>query len=349
MIENALVSVTERKESIPPLVQFQLDPPPVNSMLPGSSLRFTEHGAEFSAEWRPESVHGTDPPAVQEYLDEMLRRCMRDVERYPGSARAHVNLGTIFLNKRDVSNAIAEFERALSLEEGNITALGHLARARTLQGRLDEAKELYSSLLPRCSSDPLPLLGLANVSACSGRWNEAYTLLGRVREQFESSALGQFYSGVVALRLKHQRDAVAHFRKASHLNARWPVAYQGLGIAYLLDGKLRIAEKALRAAHALEPNDPNTVHALAQVLIRLDEKDAATELLIGLLTKSRDDYKSREILAGIYEEQRRYNRAKEQLVSASTAVSTDEEEGSETRARLLHNAGINAALSNDKA
>jgi len=81
-------------------------------------------------------------------------------------------LGNICIKEHDIKAASNCFDKALELEPNNFTVRTHKANSLALQGLLEEALELYNTLLEECPDADLVRLNRSHV----------YDALGRVKE-----------------------------------------------------------------------------------------------------------------------------------------------------------------------
>jgi tetratricopeptide (TPR) repeat protein len=88
-------------------------------------------------------------------------------------------------------------------------------------------------------------------------------------------APAHYFRARVLHRLGRPAEAADAYRRATSLNERLSQAWLGLGQLELQRGEVAAARVPLERALALEPRDPATHHALAQVAAALGEADAA--------------------------------------------------------------------------
>lgn len=142
------------------------------------------------------------------------------LEREPGHAEAHSNLGIALQAQGRLEEAIACQRRAIAAKPAWADAHRNLGIVLEQQGQPDEAVACYRQAIKLRPS-----------------YAEAHGNLGRLLEE-----LGQIEA------------AAASSRKATELKAKFPEAYSNLGSALLKLGRLREAVAACRRAIILKPD-----------------------------------------------------------------------------------------------
>jgi tetratricopeptide (TPR) repeat protein len=341
MIENALTPATRKKEFIADIPEFGTDLPNPNPFVAGTSMRVRQHGQHLS--WNLQYRTPTKPiaPLWGEIAESLLSKTLNDVKRFPKSARALANAGAAFLGQGALGKAAEHFAAALNCDPQSCVALGGLARVRILEGDLEAAEELYKRLAAENPSDASALIGLAHVAVSRGQLEDGVSFLESAADSETNRSLAQYHLALLLLRVNRSGQAIGHLRSAVRQEVRWPAMHEALGIAYVLAGSLRKAERSFRTALKLVPNNRRAAHGLAEVLYRLGENNEAIGLLHRTLARDPADLAAREILARAYEKGSAYKRARQQLLEA--APSTDNS-SVEQRGRILNNIGVCTSL-----
>lgn len=205
------------------------------------------------------------------------------VSKQPEMAEAYVALGDLEFRSGNYPAAFEHFDRALSKDNGLLSA--HLGQSRALrqQGLLDKAVESVNAALAIAPSDTSVTMELAAVYDQMGSSNlsdplyldiisrepnnaAAYNNLGLnqlVREEYQEAIL----SFVRALNLQPSNQQISNNLAAAHaLNGDEftavnlfketvgeAAAYNNIGYLYMTQGRFDKAEKALRTAISLNP------------------------------------------------------------------------------------------------
>ncbi len=88
-------------------------------------------------------------------------------------ALAHVNLGTLYLARGEIQEAIIEFEAVLREDPAHAVALNNLGVARARQGRAEEALALYRQALQQRPSYAEAWNNIGVLMEEQGNWEEA--------------------------------------------------------------------------------------------------------------------------------------------------------------------------------
>jgi tetratricopeptide (TPR) repeat protein len=178
-------------------------------------------------------------------LDHSLAMFKKFAQLAPQKPEAYNNLGATYLRLGEASQAEGAFRHSLSLQPGNVDALYNL-------GVLLNSRNKYKAALPflrrayssQHSSEVVYQLAVA--VAGTGDRASALKLLN-------SSSPPSGAAGVPWLQL--------------------------LGVLAMSEGDLTVAEKALREAVRLAPDDHKTLYALAVVLLRSNHTDEGVPML----------------------------------------------------------------------
>jgi tetratricopeptide (TPR) repeat protein len=231
-------------------------------------------------------------------LDEAEAVLRRVLERHPGYAKAHEELGTVLLIARRPSEARASLERALSLDgrlqsaslklSSALAELGETEAARcaldsTLQrdpalkalaeaaelfsaGRLEDAEKAFRRVLARHPGHVDALRGLANVAKRMLHQRDAAALLRRTVELAPDFAAAWDELGTVLIELDEYDEAVASIRRAVQLEPGSVSHQLNLGSALARAGQHMAAIEAYERARSLDPERPGILLALGNAL-----------------------------------------------------------------------------------
>lgn len=157
----------------------------------------------------------------------------RALARAPRHADIHNNLGNIHKERGDAIAAEACYRRALGFQPGHFTAVGNLAVALEMQGRLDDAFHAYGLLLK-----------------VAPKYAHGYHLLGLFLRNHARDA-------------EHGRQAAACLRRAWELDPDNLRALAALGNVLYLLGEHDAARQVYRDWLARDPDSPLARHMLA--------------------------------------------------------------------------------------
>jgi tetratricopeptide (TPR) repeat protein len=187
-------------------------------------------------------------------LDTAIREFGRVVELAPNLPAAHVNLGAVYLDKKDYARAIGPLRRALELNADLPGAHAMLGTALLAQGYAREA----IPHLEKAQADDL--IGVALLE--SGNAREALDRLEAVLEKRPDDADLLYY-----LAQAHGQLSKQVFDKLRSSRADSPRTHQVLGEALAAAGNRAAAEKHFRAALEARPDLHGVHYALGELYV----------------------------------------------------------------------------------
>jgi predicted O-linked N-acetylglucosamine transferase (SPINDLY family) len=178
---------------------------------------------------------------AQGQTDQAIAHYERALSLHPDFAEAHNNLGLALAARGRIDQAIAHYERALSLHPDYAKAHNNLGLALAARGRIDQAIAHYERALSLNPDDALAHNNLGN-----------------------------------ALRARGQTDqAIAHYERALSLNPDDALAHHNLGSVLMLQGRIDLAFPHYERALSLWPDNVAAYHSLLLILNYATDKDPA--------------------------------------------------------------------------
>lgn len=175
------------------------------------------------------------------------------VNKSPGKARAHNNLGLSYLETGRIEDAVAEFQKAVSLEPGYVEAYNNL-------GLSYSEKALYEDAL-KCFLTAVHLKpDFAEAYNNMGRAYEARGITDKALWSYESALRAKpLYAeahnnmGLLYVSIGLMEKAVEHYENAAKIKPEDAEVRFNLGIAHLEMGRPDEARGHLEAALRLDP------------------------------------------------------------------------------------------------
>jgi TolB-like protein/Flp pilus assembly protein TadD len=118
--------------------------------------------------------------------DEAMKSCRKVLEMYPGLPRTHDDLGRILLEQGHHSQAVAAFEKAVSLSNRDARYVASLGHAYGVTGRRDRACEILAELKDISKQRYLAAYDIASVNAAIDEPDQAFYWLERAIEERSS-------------------------------------------------------------------------------------------------------------------------------------------------------------------
>jgi Flp pilus assembly protein TadD len=329
---------TNEFSQVIPQERFSVDAPATNPPMAASSLDITrtQSGLDFSI---AEKTEISEPRSVELVLSEAIDRCKRDLERYPQTARAMLNLALAFINAGDSGAGLEMLHKILEIEPNNYAALSSLGLLHFNRGDLSRAEETYNRMHSAFPNDPNPLINLASIALRNGDFFVAATYLEKAVGLNRCPVTAKHLLAMILLQLGKHNRAVSLLRTALRDHGPSAELSQGLAIAYLASGDSKRAERAFLTCLAVNKNMLSAVHGLALLRMQEHRWDEVIEVLQDHLGRFRDDSQARELLAGAYVGLNSFSRARNQLMMLVPSDETTPENRAWT-ANLFNNIGF---------
>ncbi len=178
------------------------------------------------------------------------------------SPELHNNLGLIHMNRGEIDEALAEFEKALAIDPMNADALLNIGSLEAAQGRSAEAEHFVERALAVNPNSAAALAQLGEIQRDLGNVDEAVRLFQEAKAVDDSQPFVYLGLGDVLQRAGRYREAEEAFRRVLELDPDSFKARYNLGVTYANQGRLDEAERYYREALALNENDPEAPKAM---------------------------------------------------------------------------------------
>jgi tetratricopeptide (TPR) repeat protein len=190
------------------------------------------------------------------------------LSRNPGAFMAHNNVGSDLLERGQVEEAIAHFQRALESHPGYAEAHNNLGNALFRKGQVDEAIAHFQQAVHLD-----PKLGNAHSNLGTALLQKGQ--VGEAIVHFEAAlAISPHISEIHnnlgnALRQSGRLDeAAVHYQAAVELQPANATAWHNLGTTMGVQGKTSAAISSFQRALTLQPDLAEAHHELAKVLLQ---------------------------------------------------------------------------------
>ncbi len=145
-----------------------------------------------------------------------LKRFLQNATVNPKDADAHVQLGLIYLQRRQESKAEEHFKKALEIDENEIDANYEMGKIERLHGNLQDALNHFATVLGQNDKHSLSEvwreIGITYLDA--GMFNEAHEALEKFTTRRSADVEGLYYFGKVLKALGKTEEARAVFEQA---------------------------------------------------------------------------------------------------------------------------------------
>ncbi len=170
------------------------------------------------------------------------------VRKSPQKGRVHVNLGSAYLDKKRVDEALKQYLVACRLSPGQWKAYFGLARVYDKKQQYTEALLNYNTCLALEPTSATVQLYLGNVYLKLGMADKAYDLYLKVISKETRNFEAHYNLGLVCAQRKQNYEALQYFRKALELAPDKTSVFVDIGKINQFQGNLQEAVVAYRAA-----------------------------------------------------------------------------------------------------
>ena len=252
-------------------------------------------------------------------LDEALASAAATAKQFPTFPKAHILLGRVHAARSEHAQAEAAFRRALQLDDTEPDAWTGLGNAQAKQDKLREAQRSFEKALDidllhvqarkslgellikqQRFTEAIQLLGntqqlapndaeilwrLAWLAGRTGRLRDAMPLADEALRLEPDNAEAHHVKGKI-LWMMNDRRSLDHLQQAADLGLSNAELFTDLGVALARAGRTEDAERRLREALTLEPNNTAAARRLARLLADTDRPSEALEMLDTLIERA---------------------------------------------------------------
>lgn len=207
------------------------------------------------------------------------------IRKSPGKARGHIFLGGALLGRGRLSEAVEQFEKAVSLDPQNAKA--HLALGTVCARRKDYARAIAMYEMA-FALDPKPEIEKAVCDLCreytaalvaAGKVEEAIAISERLVSFEPDDPVSHYNLGILYDTSNQLEKAIASFHRAIALNFAFAESHKRLGHIWLARGRTGDAIQSWRTAVAIDPKDAETWTNIAGIYLECGKPDEARDPL----------------------------------------------------------------------
>jgi protein O-mannosyl-transferase len=191
------------------------------------------------------------------------------------SGRAHENLGEVFQDRGQLTEAGAHFEKLVRIRPRYGPGHLYLGAVRAQQGRPDEAVREYEEAARLMPTSAVPHYNMGLALVAQNRTAEA---IGHYREAVKlvpSYAVAHNNLGMALAEQGRLDEGVEHVREALKLDPESPGTYSNLGLLLARQGRAAEALRQLGKAVELDPGNAGIRNNLGVMLVRVGRYDDA--------------------------------------------------------------------------
>jgi len=251
-------------------------------------------------------VHSTDKSIA------LLRSALKS---HPESVRVASILGRLYVSNHQFAHAAAVYSKLSESPNHQVAYSGRMLLAEYYQSRgaYPGAIQMYRSAAKAEPSQALYVKQhLADLYYALGHLKEALVLYNTILKKYPNEHAVILRVVQIEVRLGHPKAALAMLnRRILRADPRDEQALVLKGYAYLKENRLNASLKAINAALALNPNDPQAL--VDQALLKLSgphpDYTTAVSDLLGVISENPNNLQARSTLASAYVSSHHFNEA----------------------------------------
>jgi tetratricopeptide (TPR) repeat protein len=186
-------------------------------------------------------------------VDEAIAHFQKALQINPRYADAHNNFGNALSQKGNMDEAIAHYQQALQIDPNDADAYNNLGNALFRKGNADEAIKYYQSALQINPGLALAHLNLGNALFQKGNIDEAITHFQTALQIDPDNADACYNLGNALFQRGNMDEAVACYQSALQINPALALAHLNLGNALFQKGSIDEAISHYQAALQINP------------------------------------------------------------------------------------------------
>lgn len=215
----------------------------------------------------------------QKEYDKALTTVLKLEKEQPDNPIVHNLKGGVYLGRKELANARASFEKAVTLQPSFFGAVQNLAQLDMQNKQPEAARKRYQALLEKDKKNLQAMLALAGLGLQQNNNEEARTWLERAVSEHPDAAQP---AGLLVAHYLRAGDRQKALTLASKLQSTHPDNAQFLtilGEAHLAAGDQRAALNSYEKLAVLQPESAQVQYRIAGIHLALkDEAAAATAL-----------------------------------------------------------------------
>lgn len=185
------------------------------------------------------------------------------IRKYPSEARPYNNRGLYFLNQKQYSKAIKDFNKAISLKPNYSLAYANLGDTYQKKGDTKNALLQYETSLKLDPKNADGLVRVANIYARRGGWGKAVTIYEKAINLEPENVKASYNLALGYGHLKEYDKALKSFAHVITLDANHDKAITAIGAIYYQQGDTTTAKNYFLKSLKIHSTSPDTLYNLA--------------------------------------------------------------------------------------
>jgi len=230
------------------------------------------------------------------YYKEAIASFKLAINSQPDDPIAQYNLGTLYLQTKQLAEATEHLKQAVRLRPDYAEAWNNLGMAAAQQGSEDEAIRYFQQCLHLKPTYVTALLNLGNLFRRKGALADAERLLKQAMEVAPNDPDAAYSLGMLYARQNEFQPALDYLQKAVTLRPDHPEALNNLGVLLVRLKRYSEAREEFEICIRAAPSFDQAYLNLAALYVVLEEKEKAREVLQTLLAQQPEHKLARQAL-----------------------------------------------------
>jgi protein O-mannosyl-transferase len=195
----------------------------------------------------------------------------------PDCPLARTNLGTIYLDRQQFDDALAQFQKVLEAHPTNATATLDLGMVYLQTGQVDKAIEQFRRTVDIAASYPLGHYNLGVALLQKGQIDEAIAEFEKALALNSNDAAASNDLATAFLKKGQLDKAIAQYQRTLEIDPHSPSAHYNLGVVLLASGQLTPAIDQLHQDLEINPQHAEAYYQLATASAQSGQLDEAVQ------------------------------------------------------------------------
>lgn len=235
---------------------------------------------------------------AQNDKDGLIEWFEKTLDAHPEFEVVRSELQQLFLEAGDMNAATALYEQAVARDSSAVTSIGQLALLYLEAGDTLSAKKMLAKLERSDLADP-GQVGFLYLQA--GDTLKAETLFEQIIEQRPDDWRSYYNRGQLSYFGSKWLDTIKYLSKAVEVNPKEPALWLMLSETYIRIDSLESAERSLRNALELAPDNKDANYMLGFILYQQQRADESVPYFEKAIEVDGNDFRAMGILASIYD------------------------------------------------
>lgn len=175
------------------------------------------------------------------YTEEGFWRKATEVS--PNNPGAHNSMGMVYIDKRNLSEAMKEFQEAIRFDPANYSVNINLAGCYLEMGLINQALFFAQKARALRPDQPQPLHAISRIYDTMGKKSEAMVYLKKLIEISPEYFYAYDDLGAIYIDMGNSKDAIPLLKRALEINPRYALGHYDLALAYFHEKNYPLAIK----------------------------------------------------------------------------------------------------------